>query len=213
MAEQLTSSFDGNRFCVSVPPYIRSTPEGIENYILNFWINVCQLKSASILKKRLSWDVYLISKGFWGHYSIGFVRPGKPDKCFVIHLMVSRGNTSQFVLDMIDLQALSRTAKYKDLKVTKLGDVSDISAKTIFLEGYDCFTTMGNYHAVLNNCQHYCQKLAEKFHLNQPVMIGNDAVAVGGAVILVMGLVSFALYELFVDHDDESDDTTDDDSH
>ena len=199
MAEQL-SSFDGDRFCVTAPPY-RSTPEEIEAYIFHFWENECRLNSASIVKK-LSWEVYLISKGFLEHYSIGFVPPRQPDKCFVIHLMVI-GDKSRFVLTMIDLRALSRTA---NLEVTKLGDVSDISAKTIFHEGYVCFTKMGDYHAVWNNCQHYCQKLAKKFHLNQPVMTSNDAV--GGAVLVggSLSLLGYALYKLFAD--DKSDDTT-----
>ena len=47
-----------------------------------------------------------------------------------------------------------------------MGPTRPITARDIITKGHDRLVKMGNYHAVLNNCQDYCQKFAKDLGLD-----------------------------------------------
>ena len=68
----------------------------------------------------------------------------------------------QFLIEVIDL----RDEKWQGFHKRPLGPTRPITTRDIITKGHDRLVKMGNYHAVLNNCQDYCQKFAKDLGLD-----------------------------------------------
>ena len=146
------------------------------------------------LEEALDWDVYLLSKLF-GHYSMAFKLPGSTAEGILVHLQVENGQTI-LALDKIDLAELQE--KHSKIKQTRLGQVH-YKALDIVKKAFSKLQKMGTYHATFNNCQDYCQELAETFDINT-ITTDSDRVmaAAGTAAVGLAGIgIAAALYKLF----------------
>ena len=110
--------------------------------------------------KEIHWDVYLLYKSFFSHYSLLFVTPGYYQH-FIIHLEVKDEKT-EFRLDVGNLNLLSHKDKKQELKTLSLGTTEAFTAKHIIAKAHDRLINMGRYHTIFNNCQSYCTKLASE---------------------------------------------------
>uniref|UniRef100_A0A1X7UMW7 PPPDE domain-containing protein n=1 Tax=Amphimedon queenslandica TaxID=400682 RepID=A0A1X7UMW7_AMPQE len=105
------------------------------------------------------WDVYILFKSLFDHYSMMFLLPGYVEG-FLVHLMVNEeNNKTEFYCDYVKLCKF-KAEKYKGLKALSLGTTMPLTAAHIITKAHEILASMGAYHAVLNNCQDYCKKIA-----------------------------------------------------
>lgn len=144
------------------------------------------------LSERESWEVYLLYKGgYFTHYSLFFTL-----SCcsvgFAIHLNKNQEDKVVLLLERIDLQ----DPKYSALQKKCLGTTEALTAREVIIAAHNRLVQMGDYHALLNNCQDYCQRLAKDFKLN-PILTEADVGIVAGtgsvAVAVVGVIISFLL--------------------
>ena len=158
------------------------------------------------VKKR--WEVALLHKGYFKHYSLLFTVPGCREG-LLIHLVVDEENRMSLDFHMVDLSEIEKKA----LKKKFLGVISKpVSAATIIRGAHNLLMSMGSYHAALNNCQDYCQLVAECLGVSVPFS-GADAVAAGvagGAIAFggftLLSLLVHGLRKLFSSGDDDEED-------
>ena len=151
------------------------------------------------------WEVTLLHKGYFKHYSLLLTVTGCHEG-LLIHLVVEENQTC---LDfrMVDL---SKIIDKKLLEKTSLGTTpKPMSADTIIRGAHDLLVSMGSYHSTLNNCQDYCQKVAEFLGVSIPFTGANTVAAgvAGGATVAAIGLgIGYGLYKLFSSGDDDKED-------
>ena len=150
------------------------------------------------------WEVTLLHKGYFKHYSLLLTVTGCHEG-LLIHLIVDEENRLCLDFCMVDLSEINK----KTLKQSTLGVTSKpMSADTIIRGAHDLLVSMGSYNAALNNCQDYCQKVAEFLGVSIP-FTGANAVAAGvagGAAVTAIGLGLYGLYKLFSSGDDDKED-------
>ena len=154
------------------------------------------------------WKVTLLHKGLFKHYSLLLTVPGCHEG-LLIHLIVDEENRLCLDFCMVDLSEINE----KSLKQNTLGTTpKPMTADTIIRGAHDLLVSMGSYNAALNNCQDYCQKVAEFLGVSIP-FTGAEAVAAGGGATVaagvtgaVIGLGLYGLYKLFSSGDDDKED-------
>ena len=141
------------------------------------------------LSEKKSWEVYLLHKGFFAHYSLLFTLPG----CsvgFLIHLNKNEEDRVFLLVDRLDLQ----DSKYSTLQKQHLGTTEALPAQEVITAAHNRLVQMGDYHAILKNCQDYCQRLAKDFKLQEPVITGansGSSAAIGSFAVGVTSTVKF----------------------
>ena len=139
------------------------------------------------LSEKKSWEVYLLYKGFFTHYSLFFTLP-YCNVGFAIHLNKDQEDKVFLLVDKIDLQ----DPKYSALQKRCLGVTEALAAREVIITAHNRLVQMGDYHAILNNCQDYCQRLAKDFKLQQPVITEADMSIVAGTgsiFVTVIGVI------------------------
>ena len=165
-------------------PFKGKTEAELNKYIDNEWQEFVTLKSYD---EEVNWDVYILCKSFFGHYSMLFLRKGFIEG-FLIHLLVNEDNETEFHLNAVNLRSLSRD--YPDLKVLSLGESEAFTAKHIITTAHNTLVSLGYYHAVLNNCQDYCKEIATKIQVSDKFTNWKDALLAevfGGSASLITG--------------------------
>ena len=119
------------------------------------------------------WEVTLLSREYFTHYSLLLTAPGFQDEGFVIQLIVT-AEDNRYSLDF-RREALSNI-KEKSFERTVLGTTEPTGLGTFIWEAYDLLMNLGSYTSALNKCQHYCQKVAE--------LLGVHAVTFKGATVV-----------------------------
>lgn len=164
-----------------------------------------EFENFPILHQKINWEVIMLSKGIFSHYSLLFTTPGH-NEGFVIHLSVDgESSEMEFSLDRMVVSS----PRYHTLKKTELGTTEPIEAWTIIVKAHSILVHMGSYHEALNNCQDYCQKVAKEIGVSPPVTGSDVAVtgAVAGAVGAgLLGAAAYFLYKLTTKKDDKEDD-------
>ena len=140
----------------SAKPFNGLTEAELNSYIDRTWKRFVVLPHYD---EEIHWDVYLLYKSFFGHYSVLFVTPGHIEG-FLIHLTVLEDNRIEFLVDTKSLRLLSHDQS--DLNALSLGTTNKFTAKYIITKAHDRLVKMGRYHTILNNCQHYCRELASE---------------------------------------------------
>ena len=108
------------------------------------------------------WNVEVVFKAKLGsHYSLLFTIPNCTQG-FMVHLIKDDKKEVKFLIEVVDL----RDEKWQGFHKRPLGPTRPITAHDIITKGHDRLVKMGNYHAVLNNCQDYCQKFAKDLGLD-----------------------------------------------
>ena len=155
-------------------------------------------------KVKKCWEVALLRKGYFKHYSLLFTVPGCREG-LLIHLIVDEENQTCLDFRMVDLSKIESLEK--TLEKTFLGTTPRMSAAAIISGAHDLLVNMGSYHSTLNNCQDYCQKVAEFLGVSIP-FTGVNTVVAGGAAVTAIGLGLYGLYKLFSssDYNKEDDD-------
>lgn len=138
-------------------------------YIDDEWQEFVTLKSYD---EEVNWNVYILCKSFFDHYSMLFLREGCIEG-FLIHLKVNEDDETEFHLNAVNLRSLSRD--YPDLKALSLGTTNEFTAKYIITTAHDTLVSLGYYHAVLNNCQDYCKEIAAKMKVSDKFTNWKDA--------------------------------------
>lgn len=152
----------------SAQPFTGKTETGLNDYIDSTWNNFVVLPHYD---EKIHWDVHLLYKNLFGHYSMLFVTPGHIEG-FCIHLIVNEDNKTEFRLDVVNLRSLP--PKCPDLKALSLGTTEAFTAKLIITKAHDRLINMGSYHALLNNCQDYCNKLAADMQVSSICELWSD---------------------------------------
>ena len=139
----------------SAEPFTGKTEAELNDYIDSTWKKFVVLPHYN---EEIHWDVYLLYKSFFSHYSMLFVTPGHIEG-FLIHLLVNEDNkTTEFRLDVVNLR--SYPDKCPDLNALSLGTTEAFTAKGIITKAHDRLVKMGRYHTLFNNCRDYCKELA-----------------------------------------------------
>lgn len=161
-------------------PFEGKTEEELNKYIDDKWQRFVIQPSYD---EKVNWDVYILCKSFFKHYSMLFLRPGCIEG-FVIHLKVNEDKI-EFHLEIKNLRFFSH--EYPDLKALSLGTTNELTAKYIITTAHDTLVSLGYYHAVLNNCQDYCKEIATKIKVSDKFTNWRDALLAevfGGSVTL-----------------------------
>ena len=163
-------------------PFKGKTEAELKQYIDEKWKEFVNIRSND---EEVNWDVYILCKSFFKHYSMLFLRPGFIEG-FLIHLKVNEDNETELHLNAVNLRSLSHD--YPDLKTLSLGTTNEFTAKYIITTAHDTLVELGPYHAVLNNCQDYCKELATKIKVSDKFTNWKAALLVevfGGTTILI----------------------------
>lgn len=162
--------------------------------IVQIWKN--NLQGFPNLHELSSWNVYLLSKDLFGHYTLMFQVPNQRE-CLVIELVVINQQTN-FSLRVIDVN----NEQYRDIKAKDLGVIKE-KAGVILGKAYRRLRQMGSYHALINNCQDYCKLLAKDigccsdFTTAREVAVNN--IAIGAALVGIVAIGAALLYAAFSD--------------
>ena len=140
-------------------PFTGKTEAELNKYIDSTWNNFVFPPSYD---EEIHWDVYLLYKSLFDHYSMFFVTPGYIEG-FCIHLQVKDKKT-EFRLDVVNLRSLPH--KCPDLNALSLGTTEAFTAKRIIAKAHDRLVKMGCYHAIFNNCQDYCTEVASDIQVS-----------------------------------------------
>ena len=164
--------------------------EGLFKFMESVWEDF-QNDAFPCLSEKKSWEVYLLHKGFLTHYSLLFTLPG----CtlgFLIHLNKNEENRVFLLVDRLDLQ----DSKYSTLQKRRLGTTKALPAQEVIIAAHNRLVQMGDYNAIFNNCQDYCQHLAKDFKL-RPVTTEAEVGIIAGtgslAVAVFAVLIAFIL--------------------
>ena len=141
-------------------PFIGKTEDELHKYVASRWKSFHKFPHYD---EQIRWDVYLLYKNLFGHYSVLFVTPGHIEG-FLIHLVVNEDKQTEFRLKAVKL--CSYPEDHPDLKALSLGTTEAITAKHIIRKAHDRLVNMGQYHTLFNNCQDYCHGVA-KDHCKQ----------------------------------------------
>ena len=163
-------------------PFKGKTEAELNKYIDNEWQEFVTLK---FYDEEVNWNVYILCKSFFGHYSMLFLRKGFIEG-FLIHLLVNEDDETEFHLDTVNLRSLSRDCP--DLKALSLGTTNEFTAKYIITTAHNTLVSLGYYHAVLNNCQDYCKEIAAKIKVSDKFTNWKDALLAevfGGSASLI----------------------------
>ena len=169
-------------------PFKGKTKEELNQYIDHEWKDFAIQPSYD---EEVNWNVYILCKSFFGHYSMLFLRQGYIEG-FMIQLLVNEDNETEFHLNAVNLRSFSRD--YPDLKALSLGATEAFTAKYIITTAHDTLVSLGYYHAVLNNCQDYCKGIATKIKVSDKftnwkdallaeVFRGSTSLTTGGVII------------------------------
>ena len=151
------------------------------------------------------WQVTLLHKGLFNHYSLLITLSGCCHEGLKIHLFV-KGERLCFGFHVLVLSEINE--KTETLGVTP----KPMTAATIIWEAHDLLVSMGSYNAALNNCQDYCQKVAKFLGVSIPftgaeaVVAGGGATVASGVTVAAIGLGLYGLYKLFSSSDDDKED-------
>ena len=156
-------------------------------------------KNFPSFKVKKYWEVALLHKGYFKHYSLLFTVPGCHEG-LLIHLVVYEENQTCLDFRMVDLSKIAES-----VEKTPLGTTPLMSAAAIISGAHDLLVHMGSYHSTFNNCQDYCQLVAKFLSVSVP-FTGADTVAVAGGTILIGGLTLYGLYKLFSSNDYNKED-------
>ena len=160
----LGSSVVGGSELCSAKPYTGKTEAELDEYIHKTWKKFFFLPSYD---NKIHWDVYLLYKSFFGHYSMLFVTPGHIEG-FLIHLVLNKDKkTTEFRVDAVNLR--SYPDDHPDLKALSLGTTEAITAKRIITKAHDRLVNMGRYNLLFNNCQNFCKELASAIEVEKSI--------------------------------------------
>ena len=157
--------------------------ESLIQYMESVWEDSSMLPK---LKDEKIWSVQLWYKPF-SHYSMLFT-VSNCNEGFLVHLKKDENYTNvKFVIEVADL----RHEKYKSLNKKSLGTTRPITAHDVITKAHDRLAKMGDYHAVLNNCQDYCQKVAKDLGLDVFLtdFDGTASAAATGVLAAVIGFI------------------------
>ena len=150
-------------------PFKGKTRAELNKHIDDEWQDFVNIRSYD---EKVNWDVYILCKSFFDHYSMLFLREGYIEG-FMIHLKVNEENETEFHLNAVNLRSFSRDCP--SLKALSLGTTNEFTAKHIITTAHDTLVELGSYHAVLNNCQDYCKELATKIEVSDNFTNWKDA--------------------------------------
>ena len=153
-------------------PFKGKTTAELYKYIDEKWHEFVNIRSYD---EEVNWDVYILCKSFFKHYSMLFLRQGFIEG-FLIHLKVNEDNETELHLNAVNLRSLSHD--HPDLKTLSLGTTNEFTAKHIITTAHDTLVELGSYHAVLKNCQDYCKNLATKIKVSDKFTNWKDALLV-----------------------------------
>ena len=166
-------------------PFTGKSRRELREYIQSKWWNFATFPHYDQVKE---WDVYLLSNGLFGHYSLLFLTQHYIEG-FLIHLNVDYTSIkTEFHLDTLCLSSLSN--KHPNLKALSLGTIA-CTAEDAITVGHDTLVSMGYYNAVFKNCQDYCKELATALNLANKIPNWRemlfDTVFKGGRLLLSSG--------------------------
>ena len=168
-------------------PFKGKTEAELNKYIDEKWKEFVNIRSYD---EEVNWDVYILCKNFFKHYSMLFLRQGHIEG-FMIHLKVNEDNETEFHLETVNLRSFSH--EQPDLKALSLGATEAFTAKYIITTAHDTLVSWGYYHAVLNNCQDYCKEIATKIKVSDKFKNWKDAllaeVFTGSAILMTGGVI------------------------
>ena len=163
-----SSSSSSSEFSIA-KPFTGKSVDDLNQHIHSLWQNFVLLPNYDIKKE---WNVYLLYKSFFGHYSMLFLLPGHIEG-FLIHLLVE-DNETNFHLNYVNLGTFKMN--YEDLKALSLGATEPFTAADIIKKAHDTLVKMGPYNAVLNNCQDYCKEIAKEIGVSSRFTNWKDVV-------------------------------------
>lgn len=159
-----SSSSGKSEFSIA-EPFTGKSADDLKRYIHSLWQNFVLLPNYDEEKE---WDVYLLYKSFFGHYSMLFLLPGHIEG-FLIHLLVENQKT-KFYINYVNLR------KFKnDLKALSLGTTKPLTAACIITNAHSILASMGYYNLAFNNCQDYCKKIADNIEVSKKFINWKDA--------------------------------------
>ena len=147
----------------SAKPYTGKTEAELNTYIHRTWKKFILLPHYD---NEMQWDVYLLCKSLFGHYSMLFVTPGHIEG-FLIHLIVNDDKETEFRLKEVNLR--SYPDDHPGLKALSLGKTEAFTAKHIITKAEDRLVRMGRYHTLFNNCQDFCKELASDIQVEKSI--------------------------------------------
>ena len=133
----------------SAEPFTGKTDIELNDYINSIWQEFVIFPNYD---EEIHWDVYLLYKSFFGHYSLLFMTPGHIEG-FLIHLVINERKETEFRLKAVNLRSFSRD--YPDLNALSLGTTEAFTAKHNITKAHDRLVRMGRYHFLFNNCQNF----------------------------------------------------------
>lgn len=148
------------------------------------------------LKDKMCWEVFLLSRSFFGHYSLLFTIPNCREG-FKIHLIVNEEDKVCFACD--------RISDIRKLQKTLLGTTGLMNAIKIISVAHKLLMSMGSYHTTFNNCQNYCQRVAKYLRVSSPTT-GVEAVVETSIIIVGVSIFVGLLNYLFSSGDSDDDD-------
>ena len=150
------------------------------------------------LKVKMYWEVFLLSRSYFGHYSLLFTIPNCHEG-FKIHLIVNEEDKVCFAFDRIS------DIRNPKLQKKKLGTTGLMNAIKIIGVAHKLLMSMGSYHTTFNNCQNYCQRVAKYLRVSSPTT-GVEAVVETSIIIVGVSIFVGLLYYLFSSGDSDDDD-------
>lgn len=159
----------------------------------NFWITHFPYDD---LKAKHQWELYLLSKSLFGHYSLMLQCKTKPH-CFFVELVKEERDDGLLQVSLHIRKIDHNDVKKKELTQTPLGNLKMMSAEDILLKAHLCLKKMGAYQACVNNCQNYCEDLAKELGCDSNAILTiGDASALASAGTIITILASAILFML-----------------
>ena len=124
-----------------------------------------------------SWNVYKLKpSGMFKHHSLFFTPTSNPGDGFTAEIRVEDGQVIFFCMTFEGVPVA---------KFTHLGSIH-MSVSNIINMAVDSAQEFGDYDGTLNNCQHYCNSLADKFGVSTEwtdVAVAGVLGALGAALV------------------------------
>ena len=140
------------------------------------------------------WQVYILSKATFGHWSLMF-ESEDTGKAFTIELLkTQQRDTDNF--EVIMRFVVMDIKNYPQLKQSPLGRIRATGYK-IFGQAYIVLRDMGGYRAFDNNCQTYCKLLAQELKAPVDAETVTDKVIKGVTTLVEVGAITEAIVILF----------------
>ena len=145
--------------------------------------------------EETSWQVYILSKETFGHWSLMF-ESKTTGKAFTIELLKTQQTGENDKYEVVMRFVVMDIKNYPQLKQSPLGEIK-ATGYYIFARAYAVLRGMGGYKAFTNNCQTYCKLLADDVGAPVDAETATDKVISGVTTLAEVGVIAGVAAVLF----------------